>query len=349
MQVAYVQIPRQLLFDPKLSISSKVVWMALQLEVTARSATHCCYARLARQMGVSRPTVYKAIRELTSAGWHPLRPPKRVAKPVAQQPWVRIPAHLLTDTSVPINAKIFYGMLKAYERTLRPEPEGKRICFTYTSLAKLVNWHRKTVSKAVRALAVAGWLKVQRRSRRAPAYCAFKDPRLAPSEAEVERIKRRLNKAPFLGEAIMREYLTLIVDSEEYEDNASPGFLVNPLTDERLQLDRYYPPSVAFEFNGPQHYGPTEQYSSEQVTQQRVRDLIKIGICATRGITLKVVHAQDLTLSKMREIAGNLLPLRDLSREGPRIAYLEHVARSYRRAARRRLFSSKKSESDVAS
>lgn len=59
----------------------------------------------------------------------------------------------------------------------------------------------------------------------------------------------------------MREYLSLMIDSGEFEDNAAPGFLVNPLTDERLQFDRFYPPGVAFEFNGPQHYGATSTKS----------------------------------------------------------------------------------------
>src|SRR5690606_12471297 len=116
----------------------------------------------------------------------------------------------------------------------------------------------------------------------------------------------------------MREYLSLLIDSDEYEDNAAPGFLVNPLTEERLQLDRYYPPGVAFEFNGPQHYGPTEHYTAEEAVKQRVRDLIKAGICAGRGIQLKIVHAEDLSLSKMKKIVGHLLPLRDLRRSEER-------------------------------
>lgn len=69
----------------------------------------------------------------------------------------------------------------------------------------------------------------------------------------------------------MKEFLSLVVDSDRYEDNATPGFLVNPFTRERLELDRFYPPSVAFEFNGPQHYGATELFSEEQATMQRGR------------------------------------------------------------------------------
>lgn len=335
---SYVQVPRELLFDPKLTPSRKVVWMVLQFH-SKESNGRPSYTRVAREVGISRPTVYKAVRDLAAAGWHPFRAPEPAA-----QVWVRIPAHLVTDGAIPAAAKVMYGLLQALKRALRPELKGSgdktrpktgTMCLIYSSFAKLINWNRKAVAKAVRALAAAGWLAFERENRRVPAYCVFKDPRLAASEAEVERMKRRLSKAEFKGEAIMREYLTMLVDSEQYEDNASPGFLVNPLTDERLQLDRYYPPAVAFEFNGPQHYAPTERYSAETVAQQRVRDLIKLGICASRGITLKIVHAEDLTLARMREIVGQLLPLRDLRYEGPRIAYLEQVARQYRRSLRR--------------
>lgn len=148
-------------------------------------------------------------------------------------------------------------------------------------------------------------------------------------------MRRRLDEASFVGEALMREYLSLIGDSDEYDDNATPGFLVNPFTGEEMQFDRYYQPRVAFEFNGPQHYGPTARYSKEaDIRKQQGRDYIKIGISATRGIRLVVVHPEDLTLEVMRQKVDGLLPLRNLDGHEPLIAYLESVSRAYRRKAR---------------
>ncbi len=132
----------------------------------------------------------------------------------------------------------------------------------------------------------------------------------------------------------MREYLTLLVDSDDFEDDASPGFLVNPFSDERLELDRFYPPGAAFEFNGPQHYGATDRFPDKDVAKQRGRDHLKIGICMSKGIHLHGIHAEDLTLETMRRKAGAVLPLRDLSGHEPLVAFLEAVARRYRRAAR---------------
>lgn len=303
--------------------------MALQLEYPNHPSERISITRLAARAGVSRPTVYKAIRALSREGLHPFSPSHRTTREMR----VHLPVSLVTDKDLDAQAKVLYGLLKLQQRSLRQTTKGPYMSFTYSLLAKLTRLHRKTVAKAVRALASVGWLAVERINKKLPANCQFKDPRYAESEAEVKRMMRRLERASFRGEALMREYLTLLVDSEEYEDNAAPGFLVNPLTDERLQLDRYYPPSVAFEFNGPQHYGPTDLYSAEEATKQRTRDLIKMGLCANRDIKLVIVHAQDLTLSKMKEKIGNLLPLRDLTNDGPRIAYLQSVARSYRRRA----------------
>lgn len=118
-------------------------------------------------------------------------------------------------------------------------------------------------------------------------------------------------------------------------DNAAPGFLVNPLTDERMELDRFYPPAVAFEFNGPQHYGATGRFSAEDAARQRGRDYMKLGICVEKGITLLIIHPEDLTLESMRQRIGPLLPMRDLAGQEPLMEFLKSISRRYRAAARR--------------
>ena len=369
---ASVRIPASLLSHPALTASAKVVWMALQLlwreqereaqqrGETAGPSTRFPATRLARLAGVSRPVVYQALRILEREGLFPGDGAGSGSSAAAgrRETCVSLPAALVADRRIDPQAKVVFGLLKLYRRELRQtgglsqdpsrrgagevEPAGVEssasLEFTYSQLAQVTGLDRRTVAKAIRSLSAAGWLTVTRGSHRRPVRCQLKDPRLAGSETELQKAKRRLQKATFAGEAIMREFLTLLVDSEEYEDDAAPGFLVNPLTGERLQLDRYYPPSVAFEFNGPQHYGPTELYSAEEAEKQRARDLIKMGLCAQRGIHLVIVHAEDLSLSGMKQKIGNLLPIRDLTDEGPRISYLQAVARRYRRRALRGAF-----------
>lgn len=87
---------------------------------------------------------------------------------------------------------------------------------------------------------------------RAPLAFTLLNPALQRQEAALNAAVRRLPRARFDGEAIMREYLNVLVDSDEFPDNVRPGFLVNPYTGERMEFDRYYPPHVALEFQGPQ-------------------------------------------------------------------------------------------------
>lgn len=51
--------------------------------------------------------------------------------------------------------------------------------------------------------------------------------------------------------------------------NASPGYLINPYTGERMQFDRYYPPGVAIEFQGAQHDGPTKRPAKKRPADSR--------------------------------------------------------------------------------
>ena len=140
----------------------------------------------------------------------------------------------------------------------------------------------------------------------------------------------RLSRAKFLGEAIMREILSLIAAQGTFVDDGSLGFLVNPRTREQMRLDRYYmDEKVGFEFNGYQHYRATERYNQQTVDRQRVRDAIKRQLCAENGVDLVVVHPQDLSVSALLKKVGKPLPLRSLVGAGPLIRFLERVGAEY--------------------
>lgn len=291
---------------------------------------------ISAQTGLSRPTVRRALRELEEKGWFEARhrAPGSSGQFSPHLQRVMLPEHLIGDAALHPAAKLLYGILML----LAQQSGSSEKHYVHSSgLQQLTGWSLKRVRHAVRTLAETGWIEVKQAHRLAPFHYEVVDPLKARSIAELERAKKRIGKAKFLGEALMREYLSLLIDCDVFEDDAAPGFLVNPVTNERLQFDRFYPPRVAFEFNGPQHYVPTEVYSAEQVAWQRARDFIKLGICATRGIVLCIIHPEDLSLNAMKEKVGTHLPLRDLRHEGPRIAYLESIARTYRRAARRSL------------
>ncbi len=282
--------------------------------------------------GFSRKTVLRSLAALRAGDWFRWASGSGAATGAsASEAWIGFPTDLVADRRVGARGRILYGHLQMLDGFRHPSGE-----FTYTSLCILTRQNLRTVKRAVTELAGAGWLQVSRSHRRAPVRFSLRDPFYEGARGEVEAVGRRLERAPFLGEALMREYLSLLVAAEDFEDDAAPGFLVNPLTGERMQLDRFYPPDVAFEFNGPQHYGATDQFSEEDAARQRARDLMKLGICVSRGIRLVVVHPQDLTLAAMGRKIGSLLPRRDLTGRAHLIAFLESVSRRYRLAVRRR-------------
>lgn len=331
MKANLVRVPVSILLDYELTASAKLVWLVLQLDADMNASSLLSPTRLASRTGLSRPTVRRALTQLTALGWY--TPPSPHHKATVRQPsgvQVVIPGELLANGSLHAQTRILYGVLQA-----TPDYRNYRGQFRYSSLSAQTHQSPNTMRRCIRELAATDWLTIDQTNRTAPIVFSICNPVATKHEAMVNAARVRLHKAQYRGEALMREYLSLIVDSEQFQDNASPGFLVNPLTKELLQLDRFYPDKIAFEFNGPQHYGPTERYSAEDVAKQQVRDYIKIGICVTKRIPLVIIHAEDLNLQTMQQKIGHLLPLRDLGDQAPLINYLERKSMQYCKAAKR--------------
>ncbi|MFZ5826371.1 MAG: ArsR family transcriptional regulator [Bacillota bacterium] len=317
MSAQVIQVPVSLLLCQDLPASAKVVWMASRLRLPAEPAGT---GWLSAVTGLSRPTVLSGKARLLALEWDPTGPgaPART---------VPIPVALVTNSNLRAQSRVLYGVLLLIPSFCHPGGH-----FTYEELARLAQVSPKTTARAVDELVRAEWIKVERTNRLARIHYELTFPGFARGLTAMAKAQHRLEKARHYGEALMREYLSLLVDSEQYEDNATPGFLVNPRTLEHLQLDRFYPPSVAFEFNGPQHYRATARYSASEVAGQRERDYIKLGICVSRGISLVIIHPEDLSLAGMQRHVGNLLPRRNLTGYELLVDYLEAESRSYRRS-----------------
>ncbi len=327
-----VNVPTELLLDTSLTASAKVVWIALKLYPELTREGRPSPTRLAALTRLSRPTVRKGLARLAAAGWYRLSPPG-ISLPTARpKPWrfVEIPIELLEDHYVRPQAVVMYGVLRATPG-FNP-PTGK---YTRKQLREMTGKALKTISRATNMLLRHGWLERTRKNHLCPYIFTVKNPIYEQCQEEIELLKKRFGKAKHLGEAVMRGQLSLIVALDNYEDDSSPGFLVNPFTDEEMQLDRHYPSKAAIEFNGRQHYEPTEFATPKDVAKQKARDCIKAMICHERGLPLIIVHPEDLTLETMIQKVRDYLPLRDLSRKGPVIRFLEEVSSRYRQAARR--------------
>lgn len=336
MRIATIPVPIALLLSRELTPAAKALWIALRLdEARERKRSHSP-AHLARRTGLARSTIYEALASLTRTGWcverrRRARQKRRINTVLrcgAASRRVQLPAQLAASLR-PLRpqALVCFGLLQATEGYA----EG-RGSFKWAQLSRATGLDTRTLKRAVSELVTAGWLTIRQKNRLAPLVFVLHHPDAAWRRAA----ERRLQKHPHTGQALMQEFLNLIVDSFEFVEDGSAGFLVNPRTQHLMQFDRFYPVHrVAFEFNGRQHYEETEIFSKEQVAAQRARDKAKRAICAAKGITLVVVHAEDLSLEGMRRKVPDTLPKRDLRGFSGTIRHLESVARRYRRAAAR--------------
>lgn len=319
-----MKVQAAVLQAPGLSAAARVIWLA-----SAGVEGDMTPTALAGASGLTLPTVRRCLSELSRAGWAPGTPP-------AAGRTVEMPTGLLASRRVGARAKLIYGVLQ-----LAPAFSRREFSITYNALCHLGGVSQGTLKTSLDDLLKNGWLQMRvarDKGSHIPHFVVL-DPELYRQRLHLARARRRLSRANYKGEALMREWLSVLVSSELHADEASPGYLVNPETGEQLRFDRLYPPGVAWEFNGPQHYGATDWFpSDEEAKARQLRDLVKAGICYYRGITLVVVHTEDLSLDGMRRKVGNVLPIRDLSGPdrggyGLLLDHLEQRSRQYQQNA----------------
>lgn len=300
-----VQVPVSLLLDPEWTASAKVLWMGLRLAPSAGPA------QLEALTGLPRRTIRRGLGRGR-------RTPGGVK--------VKIPGALLAERSVGAQAKVLYGLLQSTAR-------WQSGAFTFPSLVQLTQLSPNTLKRAIKELADSGWVELNQASRLKPIHFKLGSPEQRRSQREAIVAARRLKRAEYRGEALMQEYLSLLIELDDFADNVRPGFLVNPQSGERMELDRFYPPRLAFEYNGTQHYEPTEAIPLAAVEAQQSRDLVKAGLCLYRGIQLVIIHAEDLTLQGMIDRLPLGVPRRSLAGHEPLIEVLEDASIRYQALA----------------
>lgn len=310
-----VYVPRSILLDPRLTDQAKIAWAAYQLGPASQR-------QLAELAGLCRHSAVYSLSLLRQFGL--LR-----SLPIPKRPglFATVPVDLLRSTTTLASQKVLYAVLQVL-----PGYQSSAVITGYSQLREVTGRSHPTIRKSLQHLHDSGWIIIDRPGARRAFSITVRNPHVEAQQQQIAAVEHRLRKAPYFGEGLMREWLNILVDSTDFEDNATPGFLINPYTSEEMQIDRlYWQFLVGFEFNGAQHYGPTPLYPDpEAARRQQGRDLIKQAICRQRGILLIPVHSDDLSLAGMLRLIPDRLPLRCLEGQEILVAHLEALSAAYR-------------------
>lgn len=334
-----VSVPRKIVCDKSLSLRARFLYFLLtSLCAPGETSSTISAQRLVELSTIrTRKSIRLYIQELLSHNYLLLerRPGpyalRYIFRPMSG-PMVSVPAYLVQDTTVLPEAKVLYALLDVAS----PNPPSglSRLQAQLAQAAGLDSIN--TVRKYMDHLGEAGWL--QRRQVRATRRLSYfrHDAHLTMRRWLAGKVKQRINRQHYKGEAIMKEMLTALIPDVQFEDNARPGYIVNPNTQERLEVDRLYVnQGVGFEFNGPQHYSPTTKFPDPDLVQtQQTRDLVKTALLAKWNMRLITLHPEDLEFCRLQARLRGHLPTRVLRTEDPVIQHLTKRAARYRRRAR---------------
>lgn len=206
-----------------------------------------------------------------------------------------------------------------YTATMMEQP------LTLKSLASRLGMESHSVAKHCKELEKLGWMRIEgaRNARRPVA--------IVPKEVEAKlaaETREQIELKPYQGEATAQWFVAwILAPSVRILFNVRPPVLQNKATGQNLELDIWVPDhNWAEEYQGDQHFGPTEHYKGHQEFIERYRrDRLKAELCKENGIRLSQVTKHDLTLRKMLETIPEDIPRRTFDPDGPYIKMLERL------------------------
>ena len=228
-----------------------------------------------------------------------------------------IPKMLLEDRLIPSTAKLLYVIIQIFHPT------------SMTNLARISGLSRPLISHHCSTLAQHGWIiKIKEGSKIAP-FPVIPHP---IQEQMVKDLYAGYSASPHKGEYLTKVWLSHLILTEDYVDNARPPFLQNPITGELMELDRFMPSlNAGVEHHGPQHFAPTNAFSdTTQFNERRARDLMKRSLCEENNIRLIVITTEDLSLDGILRKLPKDFPIRRVDADGPYIKALENLSAEYR-------------------
>lgn len=315
-----VQVPAALMLDENLSPKTKMVWIACAMTKGGPAADP---RELAEVAGVIKETIPKAIARLEGGGWFAAGGSGGTAQAV---PACSIPNGLLEECRRSPQAVLLYGYLQ-----LLPGFRPAKGWFTYQDLTALAPISREVARKAVSVLSDKGWLVYWQEYRKGPYLCRLCNPVMDRASRMLMRVADRLDAAPHFGRAVLREYLSVLIDSEFYEDGAEPAFLYDEHFDEILSFDRYYEDEcIGFQLDVP--IDP-DRIGARKRAWQRKRI---VELCRANDAVALLVSPADLCRSGLLRLIAGRLPLRKLKGLEQVLEYLESACDDFRESLKER-------------
>jgi len=316
-------VPDALWKDKEIAEAAKTLWCFLCALQPESSFT---LGELRRLTGLSHHTLRSSLRQLKESGWIEYRRVglRTVLCLVRTDDGLRLPSDILLQP-LPRPAKWIWAVLCTLDRAV-----------TYQELQSLTGFSLDTIRVSIRRLLEAQWLVIEGAAKRSVRLKTV-NPVEARRQAEIKQWEQRLaeglRSGLSRGQCLLYLIVRMALPDAKILVNARLPALTNPLTGAELELDVYLPDcQIGLEYNGPQHYAPTEWFSDEaQFRSQRARDLMKLGLCQEKGISLLVVTLADLWPSRIWRMMAGKAPVREIpDEEWHLVRWLYRQVRRYR-------------------
>lgn len=209
-----------------------------------------------------------------------------------------LPREILQDPRLARTTKYVYLGMRAHPKT------------TLKGLAEALDMPYTTVHRCVKELQARDWVySFRRRGERSEIWVPWMPLELEHRLAlEMEKL---VDMAPYRGEKLLKTLLDIIVDDEEFLDNARPEWTALGPGDTAVEFDRYYPRRmVAIEFQGRQHYQTVVLANAKTDLQRRLQlDGRKALACLRQGVQLIEIADIELSYDKVATKLSGVLPL----------------------------------------
>lgn len=307
MKPVEFSVPDALWKDRTITEAAKTLWCYL---CALQPRTSFSLGELHKLTGMSRPTLHNALRQLHDKEWVQYRRTglRTVFCLVNTDDGLRLPSDILLQP-LPRPAKWIWAVLRRLDRPV-----------TYQELRSLTGFSLDTIRESIQQLLHSRWLVMEGTARR-PMRLKAINPAESKRQVEIEQWEKQftdgVRSGLSRGQCLLYIIVRMALPGSKILVNARLPGLTNPLTDAELEIDLYLPDyRLGLEYNGPQHYTPTEWFPDEvQFRSQRARDLIKLGLCRERGIDLFVVTLQDLWPDQIWRRLARKAPVREIPDE----------------------------------